>query len=151
MPNETSEQGKLLKKVVNIAEVRAQDVKTGQQKLFGTVDEFAPGFSEWAGMMNTKLSNSQKENEELKQAIRDNTAQSKRLVNSIERIIPKFELSVSQERPDLIVSPYDETHKADVALVSSSLPAEAEYPFSVSQLAEPIGIHASRLGILFSK
>lgn len=152
MAKDTSGQGKLFQKVVNITEIRPQDQKTGQQKLFGQVEDFAPGFNEWAGMMNNMLHQTQAENKQLRQDVQENTAQSKRLATSLERIIPKFEeMSVCGTSPDLVVSPHQELDKADVATVASSLPSEAVYPFTTSDLAQLISMHPARLGTLLRR
>jgi hypothetical protein len=152
MANDNSGQGQLFKKVININEVRPQDKKTGQQKLFGQVEEFAPGFNEWAGLMQQKLVQTQDENERLRGDITENTAQSKRLANSLELVIPKFiEQSVNHTNPDIVFGHLPEGKEADVAIADgTSIAAEALYTLSAGDIAKRVGndkMSPSQIGI----
>lgn len=152
MTTDDSGQGTLFKKVVNITDVRPQDKKTGQQKLFGLVEDFAPGFNEWAGLMQQKLVQTQDENERLREDIKENTAQSKRLANSLASVIPKFiEQSVNHTNPDIVFGHFPEGKEADVAIADgTNVPAETLYTLSAGDIAKRVGndkMSASQMGI----
>ncbi len=147
------EQAVLLKKVVNITEVRPKDQKTGQQKLFGTVEEFAPGFQEWASMMNQKLSQSGQQNEALLVKLNESTAQAKRLANSLESVIPKLlDQSVNHEASDIVFGYLPEGQEADVAVADgANVPGESLYILSAGEIADKVGnksMSATRMGRL---
>lgn len=149
-------QGQLLKKVVNITEIRPQDKQTGQQKLFGQVEEFAPGFNEWAGLMQQKLVQTQAENEQLRGDIQENTAQAKRLASSLESVIPKFlDQSVNEEKPDLVLAQLKEGQQADVAIADGmTVPSEAIYTLSAGEIAKKVGndkMSPSQMGVALRK
>lgn len=141
MPKDTNGQGKLLQKVVSITEIRPQDKQTGQQKLFGQVEEFAPGFNEWAGMMDQMLHQTQSENKQLRQDVKETTAQTKRLANSLEAIIPQItQHSVDHAAPHIVFGNLPEGKDADVAIVDGmKVPSESLYILTTGDIVERVG------------
>lgn len=115
-----------------------------------------PGLSDALQMMNHKMSGLQQENQALRESVaghqevvKSNTEQVSRLGVSVARLAGKFEEKViTGVCPDLAIGVAD-MNNADVALVDSALPAEAVYPYTTSELATLITVHASRLGKLF--
>lgn len=115
------------------------DNKTGQLKFLNIQPELQP----LADLFATKFEQQQKANETL-------SAQVGRLSNSVANLASKMDDKVVHDKaPDLVISPFADPDAADVAYVDSALPAEAWYQCTTNDLALPVGITASRLGLLF--
>lgn len=133
-----------------------------RQSMEDLIAALPPGLSDALQLMNHKMSSLQQENASLKEsvaeheaykaqlakAVESNTEQVTRLGNSVAKLAGKFdEKVVTGVCPDLAFSPAD-LNRTDVAFVDSALPAEAVYPYTTSELAALLTIHASRLGHL---
>jgi hypothetical protein len=132
------------------------DPATGDPRLFTITTELTampsvpPEMEPFANFMNNKLKQSQAENKGLKAELIRTRQQFGRVGNSVEKLIYKLEQkTISNQNPDIVVGSH--THEADVILAESALPAELVYEYTTSDLAQLIGLSASRLGTLFKK
>lgn len=151
MTREQEAQQKLFQfkqKVRNITEfpdspVEGQD---GQMKLFTISKEI----QQLSDLFSTKFEQQQKSMEVQNKANEVLSNQVGRLSATVANLTTKIEDKVVHDKnPDLVISPYADPDAAEVAFVDSALPAEAYYPCSTTDLAQPVGIAASRLGTLF--
>lgn len=131
----------LTERIKTVAETAEQpvDSKSGQLKFLNIQPEFQP----LADLFATKFEQQQVANEKL-------STQVGRLSNSVANLAAKMEDKVVHDKaPDLVISPFSDPDKADVAYVDSPLPAEAWYPCTTTDLAVLVDLTASRLGFLF--
>jgi hypothetical protein len=135
----TERQLPLLTKVIDIKS--AQQNKKGQQGLFEQEERYV-SFS----LVEESLANIQKGLNETQIQL---TQKVDRLTNTLENLVPKFEMGISGKKPDLYVDSLVPGKKADLATIDSPLPAETCYPFITSELASLIGMNPARLGLLF--
>lgn len=78
------------------------------------------------------------------------TGQITRLGSTVSTLTNKLDDKVVHgKEANLVISPHQDLDRADVAWVDSALPSEAYYPYTTGELAQPVDIHASRLGHLF--
>jgi hypothetical protein len=137
----TEKQIPLLTKVIDIKS--AKQNKKGQQGLFEQEERYI-AFS----TVEEGLSNIQRAFSERQVQLTDKVD---RLTNTLENIIPKFEMGISGTKPDIYIDSLAPGKKADLATIDASLPSEACYPFITSELAQLIGMNATRLGTLLRR
>lgn len=131
----------LLTKVIDIKS--AKQSKKGQQGLFEHEERFIP-----YSVVEENLLNIQKTFSEQQIHLTDKVD---RLTNTLENLVPKFEMGISGKKPDLYVDSLTPGKKADLSTIDSPLPAEACYPFTTSDLAQLISVNPARLGLLFKR
>jgi len=132
---------KLTERIRTVAEGSEQpvDSRNGQLKFLNITPELQP----LADLFATKFEQQQRSNETL-------SSQVGRLSNSVASLAAKMEDKVVHDKaPDLVISPFADPDRADVAYVDSPLAAEAWYPCTTGDLAALVDITPSRLGLHF--
>lgn len=115
------------------------DKDSGQVMLLNITPELKP----LADFFANRFDAAQKTNEQLSNKV-------ERLSNSVAGLASKMEDKVVHDKaPDLVISPFADPDRADVAYVHSPLAAEAWYPCTTGDLAALVDITASRLGLHF--
>jgi hypothetical protein len=137
----TERQLPLMTKVIDIKQARKN--QKGQQALFETEERYLP-----YSMVAESLSNI---NESFCAQQTVLTDKVDRLTNTLETLVPQFEMGISGKQPHIYVGNLKPGQKADLALAESPLPAEICYPYNTSDLAQLINMYPSRLGTLLKK
>jgi hypothetical protein len=124
---------------INPADPAPIEPTTGQTQLFDVQAVLKP----LEDMFSTKMESLEQQNKAL-------TGQISRLGSSVASLTNKLDDKVVHHKEaNLVISPHQDLDAADVAWVDSALPSEAYYPYTTGDLAQPVGIHASRLGHFF--